>query len=134
MTDEAYTNVRQNLTARARDLTNAAWKEATTWDAFKWTLVGLLAANFLLVALLYGDIRSEIADLKEDRGASDLANVRAEIGNQITDMKAGITQAMSDMQSGFRDDVAKISAKLDKLSLKPSVQQAPKPAAKPRRQ
>ena len=69
MTDEAYTNVRQNLTARARDLTNAAWKEATTWDAFKWTLIALLAANFLLVALLYGGIRSEIADLKEDRGA-----------------------------------------------------------------
>lgn len=134
MTDEAYTSVRQNLTARARDLTNAAWKEATTWDAFKWTLVALLAANFLLVALLYGGIKSEIADLKEDRGASDMANVRAEIGKQMTDMKVGLTQAMSDMQSGFRDDVAKISAKLDKLSLKPSVQQAPKPAAKPRRQ
>lgn len=134
MTDEAYTNVRQNLTARARDLTNAAWKEAVTWDAFKWTLVALLAANFLLVALLYGGIRSEIAELKEDRSAVDLASLRAEIGKQMTDMKAGLTQAISAMQSGLRDDVAKISAKLDKQSPKPSVQQAPKPAAKARRQ
>ena len=134
MTDEAYTSVRQNLTARARDLTNAAWKEATTWDAFKWTLIALLCANFLLIALLYGGIKSEIADLKEDRGAADLASVSAELGKQMTDMKAGLTQAMSDMQSGLREDVAKISAKLDKQPPKPSVQQAPKPAAKPRRQ
>ena len=133
MTDEAYANARQNFTARAKDLTNAAWKEAATWDAFKWTLIALLSANFLLIALLYGGIRSEIADLKDDRGAADLANVRAELGKQMTDMKAGLTQAMSDMQSGLRADIAKISAKLDKPPPKPSVQQAPKPAAKARR-
>jgi len=133
MTDEAYANVRQNLTARARELTNAAWNETATWDAFKWTLIALLCANFLLIALLYGGIKSEIADLKEDRGAADLASVSAELGKQMTDMKAGLTQAMSDMQSGFRDDVAKISAKLDKPAPKPVIQQTPKPAAKARR-
>src|SRR3990170_4699530 len=55
MTDEAYRHERQGLRARlsdwtggARDMTRAALKEAMNWDAYKWTVLALLTATFLL--------------------------------------------------------------------------------------
>src|SRR3990170_24407 len=110
MTDEAYRHERQGLRARlsdwtggARDMTRAALKEAMNWDAYKWTVLALLTATFLLVALSYGGIRAELAALKQDRGTSadDVARINAEIDKQMADMKAGLMQSMSDMKTGL---------------------------------
>ena len=134
MTDEAYRHERQGLRARlsdwtggARDMTRAALKEAMNWDAYKWTVLALLTATFLLVALSYGGIRAELAALKQDRAVS---GNNAEIGKQMAEMKAGLAQDISDLKSGLSGDLAKISAKLDARP-KPAAP-APKPAAKPK--
>ena len=136
MTDEVYTHERQGLAGKMRDLTGvakdmvrAALKEAMTWDAYKWTVLALLTATFLLVALSYGGIRAELAALKQDRAMS---GINAEIGKQMADMKAGLTQSISDMKSSLGGDIAKISAKLD--ARPKAAAPAPKPVAKPRPQ
>jgi uncharacterized protein YpmS len=119
------------------DMSRARLKELMAWDSFKWIVVTLLAANFLLIAGLYSRI-SSIAELKEDRTAHDhaigeaqtgLADVRAAIGKDIASAKAGLAQAISEMKSGVEEEVAKANAKLDALtesSRKP-------PSEKPRR-
>lgn len=145
MTDEVYTHERPGLRARlsdltggARDMARAALKEAMAWDAYQWTVLALLTATFLLVALSYGGIRAELAALKQDRGVSDpdLARIGAEIGQQMSDVKAGLTQDISDLKTGLSGDIAKIGAKLDARSQQPRaappVPPVPKPVAKPR--
>ncbi len=144
MTDETYTDQQRGLTAKLRDLTGgasdmarAALKEAMTWDAYKWTVLALLTATFLLVALSYGGIRAELAALKENRGTSaeGMAAINTEIGKQMSDLKAGLMQTMSNMKSGLDGDIAKITAKLDARSQPPRpAAPAPKPAAKPKPQ
>ena len=144
MTEEIYTHERRGLTARlsdltagARDMVRAALKEAMNWDAYKWTVLALLTATFLLVALSYGGIRAELAALKQDRGTSadDVARINAEIDKQMADMKAGLMQSMSEMKSGLSGDLAKIGGKLDARSQQPKpAAPAPKPVAKPRPQ
>jgi hypothetical protein len=136
MTEEAYTHGRLGLRARlsdwtggARDMARAALKEAMTWDAYKWTVLALMTATFLLVALSYGGIRAELAALKQDRAMS---RNNAEVAKQMSDMKAGLTQTMSEMKSGLDESIAKISAKLDARP-KPAAP-APKPAARPKPQ
>ena len=138
MTDEAYRHERQGLRARlsdwaggARDMTRAALKEAMNWDAYKWTVLALLTATFLLVALSYGGIRAELAALKQDRAVS---GNNAEIGKQMADMKAGLTQDISDLKSGLGGDLAKISAKLDARNQPKAAAPAPKPVVKPKPQ
>jgi hypothetical protein len=137
MTDEVYAHGRQGLAARlsdltggARDMTRAALKEAMTWDAYKWTVLALVTATFLLVALSYGGIRAELAALKQDRGTS---GIDAEIAKQMADLKASRTQEISDLKAGLDGDLAKISAKLDARS-QPKAAPAPKPAVKPKPQ
>jgi hypothetical protein len=116
-------------------MTRAALKEAMAWDAYQWTVLALLTATFLLVALSYGGIRAELAALKQDRGVSDLLGVNAEIVKQMSDMKAGLTQDISDLKTGLGGDIAKIGAKLDARSQQPKpAAPAPKPVAKPRPQ
>jgi hypothetical protein len=124
MTDEPYTDERQNFAARAMDMSRNALKEAMTWDLFKWVVITLLTANLLLLALVSGGIKSRIAELKQDSGTN--AEDAADFGKQIADAKAGLAQAISQMRSSLHDDVAKISAKLDAR-----VQQPPKPATPP---
>ena len=128
---------RHSISARVMDMSRARLKELMAWDSFKWIVVTLLAANFLLIAGLYSRI-SSIAELKEDRTAHDhaigeaqtgLADVRAAIGKDIASAKAGLAQAISEMKSGVEEEVAKANAKLDALtesSRKP-------PSEKPRR-
>ena len=135
MTDEVYRHERQGLRAKlsdltggARDMVRAALKEAMNWDFYQWTVLALVTATFLLVALSYGGIRAELAALKPDRGVSDPARVDAEIGKQMADMKAGLTQSISDMKTGLAGDIAKISAKLEARSQQPKLAA---PAAKP---
>jgi hypothetical protein len=137
MTDESYTDQPRGLTAKLRDLTGgagdmvrAACKEAMSWDAYNWTVLALLTATFLLVALSYGGIRAELAALKESRGTSaeSMAAINAEIGKQMTDLKAGLMQALSEMKS----DMAKMGAKLDARSAPKPAAPAPKPVTKPK--
>jgi len=136
MTDEVYTHERRGLMARlsdltggARDMTRAALKEAMTWDAYKWTVLALLTATFLLVALSYGGIRTELAALKQPGETTDRAVRNADIDKQMADMKDALMQAMSDMKTGLSGDLAKIGAKLDARSQPKPV--APPPAPKP---
>ena len=143
MTDEVYTHERRGLMARlsdltggARDMTRAALKEAMNWDAYQWTVLALLTATFLLVALSYGGIRAELAALKQPGGTTDGAVRNADIDKQMADMKDALMQAMSDMKTGLSGDLAKIGAKLDARSQPKPVAPppAPKPAVKPKPQ
>jgi hypothetical protein len=141
MTDEVYTPARRGVTAwlgdvagGAKDMARAALREAMRWDAYQWTVLALLTATFLLVALSYGGIRAELAALKEERSlsAQDQRGVSAEIGKQMSDMQSALMQAISDMKAGLSGDIAKIGTKLD---AKPkSAAPSPKPARRPRAQ
>jgi hypothetical protein len=128
MAQDGFPDQRQRFTGRAVELSRAVLKivseDVRTWDVFRWIVIVLLALNLLLLILLVGGLRSEIAELKQDRGTSaeDLAGVSKEVG----DTKTALTKAMTDMRSGLQGDIAKISAKLDAR-----VQQQPKPAAPP---
>ena len=140
MTEEIFTQQRKGFSAwlgdlagGARDTARSALSEAMTWDFYKWTVLALLTATFILVALSYGGIRSELAALKAERSsAQDQSSLNAEVAKQISDMQAVLVQAMSDLKAGLSSDIAKINAKLD-AKPKP-VAPAPKPASKPRPQ
>ena len=128
MAQDGFPNQGQRFTGRAMELSRAVLKivseDVRTWDVFRWIVIVLLALNLMLLIVLVGGLRSEIAELKQDRGTSakDLAGVSKEIG----DTRAALTQAITDTRSGLQGDIAKISAKLDAR-----VQQQPKPAAPP---
>jgi hypothetical protein len=137
MADEAYAGEEHGLkaklaelTAGAKDMAHAALNEAMAWTAYQWTVLALLTAIFLLVALSYGGIRTELAALKQERAApgGDLARIESQIGQQMSDLKSGLMQAIT----GLDDKIAKIGAKLEARSApKPA---APKPAARPKPQ
>jgi hypothetical protein len=131
MTGESFTHERPRFKAKlddwtsgAREMVRAAMREATTWSAYQWTVLALLTAIFVLVALSYGGIRSELAALKNERGSAvpDQAAFGAEIDKRISEMQGSLAQSIADVKAGFDAGLAKISAKLDKV-------QAPKPAA-----
>ena len=57
----------------------------------------------------------------------------------MADVKAALTQSIADMQSGLRDDIAKLSAKIDARAqvtqpkpVQPAASTAPKPQAAPK--
>ena len=137
MTHEAYTDQprgfgakAKELTAGAREVGRSALKEAMTWTAYQWTVLALLTAIFILVALSYGGIRTELAGLKQERGApsADLARIESQIGQQMSDLKSGLMQAIT----GLDDKITKIGAKLDARSAPKPAAPAPKPAARPK--
>lgn len=144
MSDEAYTDQPRGFGAKAKDWTSgasevwrAALKEAMTWTAYQWTVLALLTAIFLLVALSYGGIRTELAALKQDHGgvsAQDLAAVRTEMTTKLSEMQSSLAQTMTEMKTGLSETVAKIGAKLDARSQPKPTAPAPKPAPKPRPQ
>ena len=144
MTHEAFTDERHGLRAKladigdgARDMGHAGVKEALAWTAYQWTVLALLTAIFVLVALSYGGIRIELAALKQERAApgDDLARIESQTGQQISDMKLGLTQALADMKAEIDGTLAKISAKLEakRQPPKPALP-LPKPAAQPKPQ
>ena len=143
MTDEAYTEQPRGFGAKAKDLTagasevwRSALKEAMTWTAYQWTVLALLTATFLLVALSYGGIRAELAALKQDQGgapAQDLAALRTDMNAKLSEMQSSLAQTMTDMKSGISESVAKMGAKIERSQPKPTTP-APKPAPKPRPQ
>ena len=135
MTDEAETGARHELAAKplaeklhdltgaARDMTHAALRETLSWSAYQWSVLALLTAIFLLLALSYGGIRSELAALKRDASApQDRTAIEADLGNQMSDLKSSLTQALADMKAALAAEIAKTNAKLDARA-------APKPAA-----
>lgn len=143
MTDEAYTEQPRGFGAKAKDLTSgasevcrSALKEAMTWTAYQWTVLALLTATFLLVALSYGGIRAELAALKQDQGgtpAPDLATLRTDMDAKLSEMQSSLAQTMTDMKSGISENIAKMGAKIEHSQPKPTAP-APKPAPKPRPQ
>ena len=134
MTETVFTPERRGIAAwfgdvlaGAKDMARAALSEALTWDLYKWTVLALMTATFILVALSYGGIRAELATLKEQRAAvPDHATANAEIAKQISALQAALVQAIAEAKTGLSGDIAKISTKLD---AKPK---APAPTPKPR--
>jgi hypothetical protein len=146
MSDGRYGEARQALSAsvaQAKELARAAYaiaaKDAMAWDEFRWAVVALLAANLLLSLILYLGIRSDIAALKQDRDAyaHQLADLRVEVGKEIAETKTGLTQALTAMQSGLADQIAKTNARLSRSTAqaapKPLVASKPPPVPKPTR-
>lgn len=143
MTDEAYTEQPRGFGAKAKDLTagasevcRSALKEAMTWTAYQWTVLALLTATFLLVALSYGGIRAELAALKQDQGgvsAQDLAALRTDMSAKLSEIQSSLAQTMTEMKSGISESVAKMGVKIERSQPKPTAP-APKPAPKPRPQ
>ena len=73
MTTEVYRKPglgakRADVMAGARDQARTALREAMTWSFYQWTVLALLTAIFILVALSYGGIRAELGALKSERG------------------------------------------------------------------
>jgi hypothetical protein len=140
MTSEVYTpgiGARLgDMAAGAREMARAGLHEAMRWDAYRWTVMALLTAIFILVALSYGGLRSEIAALKAERGAAspDPASVAAETHKQISDLQAVLVQAISEAKSGLSGDIAKIGTKLDARSQPKPPAPAQRPSARPRGQ
>src|SRR5262245_65651239 len=58
----------RDLGGALRDIGGAALREALNWSAYQWTVLALLTAIFLLIALSYGGIRAELAALRENGG------------------------------------------------------------------
>jgi hypothetical protein len=139
MTDQAFGNEQHGLrakladfTAGARDMAHGGLNEAMAWSAYQWTVLALLTAIFILVALSYGGIRTEMAALKQERAAPSegLAGIESKIGEQMSGLKSGVMEALT----GLDDKITKIGAKLDARSAPKPAAPAPKPAAKPKPQ
>ncbi|HVQ11386.1 MAG TPA: hypothetical protein VMS19_05730 [Methyloceanibacter sp.] len=139
MTHEAFGDQRQGLRAKladigdgASDMSHAGLKEAMAWTAYQWIVLALLTAIFVLVTLSFGGIRTELAALKQERAGSglDQTNMNAEIGKQMSDLKADVMRTLSELEGS----IAKIGAKLDARGAPPKAAPAPKPAAKPKPQ
>jgi hypothetical protein len=120
------TGRREAYIGRMRDMARGALAEAKAWEAFKWVVVALLIANFLLIAGLYRGVASDIAELKKDRGsetndlsaarasfAKDMSEMQAALTKDIADAKTGLTQAISDLRNSVNEETAKINAKLE---------------------
>ena len=140
MTSEAFTPARRgiasklgDMAASARDMARAALSEAMRWDAYQWTVLAILTATFILVALSYGGIRTELAALKEQRAAPlDPAAISAETAKQISDLQAVLVQAISEAKAGLSGEIAKIGTKLDARSQPKPAAPTPKPATRQR--
>ena len=83
MTEKVDTEAKQGFQGKVRDLGGAlrdiggaALRETLNWSAYQWTVLALLTAIFLLIALSYGGIRAELAALKENGGGAGLASAR----------------------------------------------------------
>jgi hypothetical protein len=141
MTSEVFTPGRRGIASRlgdmaagARDMARATLSEAMRWDAYQWTVLGILTATFILVALSYGGIRTELAALKDQRAAPPLdpAAISAETAKQISDLQAVLVQAISEAKTGLSGDIAKIGTKLDARSQPKPAAPTPKPATRQR--
>jgi hypothetical protein len=137
MTDNVFTPERRGIgawfadvLAGVKDMARAALSEALTWDLYKWTVLALMTATFILVALSYGGIRTELAALKEERAGArvpDQTAANAEIAKQISDLQAALVQAIAEAKTGLSGDIAKINTKLDAKPKAPAPRPRPRP-------
>jgi hypothetical protein len=143
MTEKTDTGGKQGFQDRLRDLGGAlrdiggaALRETLNWSAYQWTVLALLTAIFLLIALSYGGIRTELAALKENAGGVGApAPAGADLSKRMSDLESSLGQALTEMKSGLAADLAAIGAKLDALGRAPkAAAPAPKPQPKPRPQ
>jgi hypothetical protein len=144
MTEKADTGGKQGFQDRLRDLGGAlrdiggaALREALSWSAYQWTVLALLTAIFLLIALSYGGIRTELAALRENGGGGvgAPAPAGADLSKRMSDVESSLSQALTEMKSGLAADLAAIGAKLDALGRTPkAAAPAPKPQPKPKPQ
>src|SRR5262245_35587283 len=119
----------RDLGGSLRDIGGAALRETFSWSAYQWTVLALLTAIFLLIALSYGGIRAELAALKGNAGtAGEPASAEADLSKRMSDLESSVGQALTEMKSGLAADLAAIGAKLDALGRTPK---AAAPAAKP---
>ena len=140
MNDKAETGAKRGLNDRLRDLGGAvqdiggaALRETFSWSAYQWTVLALLTAIFLLIALSYGGIRAELAALKGNAGvAGESAPAEADLSKRMSDLESSLGHALTEMKSGLAADLAAIGAKLDALRQAPKA--APKPQPKPKPQ
>jgi hypothetical protein len=127
MTRETVADQRQRFTGRAIDTSRAVLtivaEDVRTWDVFSWLVLTLLVLNLIFLLSLAG-LKSEIAALKEERGASALD--LAAISKELADTRAALTQAITGMRSGLHDDIVKLNAE---LAARAAQQQLPTPAA-----
>jgi hypothetical protein len=124
----------RDLGGALRDIGGAALREALNWSAYQWTVLALLTAIFLLIALSYGGIRAELAALRENGGGVGApAPTEADLSKRMSDLESGLGQALTEMKSGLAADLAAIGAKLDALGRAPKAA-APAPKPKPRPQ
>jgi hypothetical protein len=143
MNDKAETGAKRGLNDRLRDLGGAvhdiggaALRATFTWSAYQWTVLALLTAIFLLIALSYGGIRAELAALKGNAGvAGEPAPAEADLSKRMSELESSLGQALTEMKSGLAADLAAIGAKLDALRQAPKAAgPASKPQPKPRPQ
>jgi hypothetical protein len=124
----------RDLGGALRDIGGAALREALNWSAYQWTVLALLTAIFLLIALSYGGIRAELAALKGNAGIADVpAPAGADLSKRMSELESSLGQALTEMKSGLAADLAAIGAKLDALGRAPKAA-APAPKPKPRPQ
>jgi hypothetical protein len=99
-------------------------------------VLALLTAIFLLIALSYGGIRTELAALRENGGGVGApAPAGADLSKRMSDVESSLSQALTEMKSGLAADLAAIGAKLDALGRTPkAAAPAPKPQPKPKPQ
>jgi len=143
MTEKVDTEAKQGFQGKVRDLGGAlrdiggaALRETLNWSAYQWTVLALLTAIFLLIALSYGGIRAELAALRENGGGAGApAPAEADFSKRMSDLESSLGRALTEMKSGLAADLAAIGAKLDALGRTPKAA-APtsKPQPKPRLQ
>jgi hypothetical protein len=111
-------------------------RETFSWSAYQWTVLALLTAIFLLIALSYGGIRAELAALKGNGSiAGEPAPAEADLSKRMSELESSLAQALTEMRSGLAADLAAMGAKLDALRQAPkAAAPAPKPQPKPRPQ
>jgi len=143
MTEKVDTEAKQGFQGKVRDLGGAlrdiggaGLRETVNWSAYQWTVLALLTAIFLLIALSYGGIRAELAALRENGGGAGApAPAEADFSKRMSDLESSLGRALTEMKSGLAADLAAIGAKLDALGRTPKAA-APtsKPQPKPRLQ
>jgi hypothetical protein len=126
----------RDLGGALRDIGGAALRETLNWSAYQWTVLALLTAIFLLIALSYGGIRAELAALRENAGGVGApVQAEADLSKRISELESRLGQALTEMKSGLAADLAAIGAKLDALGRAPkAAAPAPKPQPKPKPQ
>src|SRR5262245_65529435 len=126
----------RDLGGALRDIGGAALRETINWSAYQWTVLALLTAIFLLIALSYGGIRAELAALRENVGGTGSpAPAEADLSKQMSELESSLGQALTEMKSGLAADLNAIRTELDAIGRAPkAAAPAPKPQPKPKPQ